>query len=351
MAGSFANQLLRWYPEHARELPWVGEKDPYRVWLSEIILQQTRVEQGLNYYLRFIDTFPDVQSLATAPETLVMKLWEGLGYYSRARNMHATAKLIAHDLNGVFPDTLEGLTALKGIGPYTARAILSYAFHKPYAVADGNVFRILSRVYGIATPVNTPAGKSELEQLAQKLVDKSQSHVYNQAMMDLGATICKPRNPVCQLCPLANRCHAKKQGVQDAFPVKTAKAARRRRYFHFFIVRSKSDVFIQQRPAGDIWQQLWQFPVVETGSASTLSQVLQLASAKAYGLQDLKFNRVDMQKQILTHQELHCSFYVLDKPVVKTKKLPGCIQVRIEKLNQYAFPGAIRSFLKRNTYF
>ncbi|HRG85853.1 MAG TPA: A/G-specific adenine glycosylase, partial [Chitinophagales bacterium] len=195
MRKTFTQKLFRWYSLYKRNLPWIGSNDPYKVWLSEVILQQTRVEQGLSYYQKFVKKYPDIQQLANSPHDEVMKMWEGLGYYSRARNMHSTAKQVVEELNGRFPDTYEGLIQLKGIGQYTAHAILSYAYKKPFAVVDGNVLRVLARYFGIREAIDTPKGKSLIQQQADSLLDKKEPDVFNQAMMDFGALICKPRQP------------------------------------------------------------------------------------------------------------------------------------------------------------
>jgi len=351
MAPSFARTLLRWYDANARALPWVGETDPYKVWLSEIILQQTRVEQGTAYYLRFIEAFPTVRHLAEAPETRVLKLWEGLGYYSRARNLHATAQLITREHGGRFPDTLEGLLHLRGIGNYTARAILSYAFRKPYAVADGNVLRILSRYRGISEPIDKPAGRNKLEALADELLDPARPHLFNQAMMDLGATVCKPRNPDCDACPFRKTCHAAKHGVTHLLPVKSAKTPRTKRYFAFFILKGKGKIALQQRTGSGIWRNLWQFPATESDRQYTLSQLRKSTAFAEAGIPDLPYTKAGTEKQILTHRELHCTFYVAEVADWRKVHGPDWKIVETKNLHDHAFPGAIRTFLQRNLYF
>ena len=225
----FAHLLLKWYAAHKRILPWRDVNDPYKIWISEIILQQTRVAQGYDYFVRFINRFPDVKSLAAAKEDEVLKLWQGLGYYSRARNLHAAAR----SMGGVFPRTYEGVRALKGVGDYTAAAICSFAYNMPYAVVDGNVYRVLARVFGIDTPIDSPSGKKEFSALAQELLDKKNSGDYNQAIMDFGATCCTPQSPQCGTCPMKRFCLAYKENLQDVLPVKSQKTKISARYFHY----------------------------------------------------------------------------------------------------------------------
>ena len=252
----FAETLLRWYAENGRDLPWRRTRDPYAVWLSEIILQQTRIAQGTAYWERFMERFPTVDALATAPEDEVMRLWQGLGYYSRARNLHAAAKQIV--ALGGFPSTLEGIRSLKGVGDYTAAAIGSIAFDLPAAVVDGNVYRVLSRCFGIATPIGTTAGKHEFTALAQSLLPENQASAFNQAMMDFGAMVCTPASPSCEACPLAPRCDALRTGRVGLLPVKKAPVPVKVRYFDYVYVRCGGFTAIRRRGPGDIWQGLWE---------------------------------------------------------------------------------------------
>lgn len=259
----FRHKLLTWHAGHQRPLPWKGERDPYKVWLSEVILQQTRVEQGLPYYERFTAAYPTVRQLAEAPQDEVFKLWEGLGYYSRARNMHAAAKHIATEFGGVFPDTYAGIRALKGVGDYTAAAIASFAFGLPHAVLDGNVYRVLARFYGIETPVDTPAAKREFSALAQRLLDTKEPGAYNQAIMDFGAGHCTPRQPACVECPLAEHCSAFKNGAVPRLPLKNRAVPKQHRFFVYAVFYQNGNVWVRQRKVGDIWQNLYEFPLLE----------------------------------------------------------------------------------------
>lgn len=244
-------------------MPWKGERDPYKIWLSEIILQQTRVEQGLPYYEKFVAAYPTVMHLAAAPEDEVLKNWEGLGYYSRARNLHTAAKYIAGSLAGRFPDTYEGIRALKGVGDYTAAAIASFAYDLPYAVLDGNVYRVLARFSGDDTPIDSPAGKKVFSSLAAALLDTTRPAAYNQAIMDFGATHCTPRQPACPVCPLQERCVAFQSGQVNKLPVKSKTAEKKDRFFVYAVFYHGDYTWVRQRGEKDIWQNLYEFPLLE----------------------------------------------------------------------------------------
>jgi A/G-specific adenine glycosylase len=277
---NITESLLGWYAQNKRPLPWRETREPYKVWLSEVILQQTRVAQGTDYYHRFLLAFPDVQSLASASEQEVLKLWQGLGYYSRARNMHHTAKEIVEKYNGIFPQTAAGLKKLKGIGDYTAAAIASICFDEPTAVLDGNVARVISRLYAIDTAVDSNSGKSILTDLANLLLDVNQSGTFNQAMMELGALVCSPRTPACKTCPLAFGCEALKQNRTGDFPVKTPKKVATVRYMNYlvisFVQNGKELVLMRKRTGNDIWKNLYDFPCVETENSIETTDLLVL---------------------------------------------------------------------------
>lgn len=262
-AHNFTATLLAWAATRDRPMPWKGESDPYRIWLSEVILQQTRVEQGWPYYLRFIAAYPTVHQLADAPEDDVMKRWEGLGYYSRARNLHATAKQVVHTWGGQFPDSYAGLLTLKGVGEYTAAAIASFAYQLPHAVLDGNVYRVLARYFGIETPTDSPAAKREFSALANHLLDPQQPAAFNQAIMDFGATVCTPARPLCPACPFQQTCSAYQTGRVEELPHKAKPAARRQRFFVYAVFRHQDHTFVRQRQERDIWQKLYEFPLLE----------------------------------------------------------------------------------------
>lgn len=325
-------------------MPWKGEKDPYRIWLSEIILQQTRVEQGLEYYNNFIKTYPGIHQLAKAPEEKVFKLWEGLGYYTRCRNLIATARYISKDLKGKFPETYEEIKALKGIGPYTAAAISSFAFNLPYAVVDGNVFRVLSRIFGIDTPVDSTQGKKIFGELADKLIDKKQPGLYNQAIMDFGAVICKPA-PLCDQCVFKKNCYAFLHNRINELPVKEKKISNKKRWFYYFVLEYGDEIAIRQRTGKDIWQQLYEFPMIETDKEQPVKNFLLQAEEKEW-LQKKKYNIIavsPLYKQQLSHQLIAGRFIrisVEKKPTLKNDWL----WLAKQKLARHAFPKFINQY-------
>ena len=268
----FRTNLLAWAATHLRPMPWKGERDPYKIWLSEIILQQTRVEQGLPYYEKFVAAYPTVTDLAHAPEDELFKLWEGLGYYSRARNLHFTAKYIAGELGGHFPDTYETIRSLKGVGDYTAAAIASFAYNLPHAVLDGNVYRVLARFFGIETPTDRPGAKKEFTRLANALLDTRQPGVFNQAMMDFGATLCTPKQPGCKTCPLQTQCVAWQTGKVQELPLKSRTLVKKERFFCYAVFNAGPDVFVRKRAGKDIWRGLFEFPAIEWNSRPELPE-------------------------------------------------------------------------------
>ena len=270
----FSKILMDWYEPDARPMPWKAEKNPYLVWLSEVILQQTRVEQGLPYFQRFKNRYPAVEDLANAPEDELMKLWEGLGYYSRARNLHSTAKFIANVLNGIFPTAYNDILKLKGVGPYTASAISSFAFGLPHAVVDGNVYRVLSRIFGIDDAIDSTKGKNNFNSLAQELLDKENPAEYNQAIIDFGAIQCSPKSPSCEDCPFNGQCFAFLNNQVDLFPVKSKKIKKKTRFFNYLILNSNDKLLIGKRSEKDIWRNLYEFPIIETNSLITIQELL-----------------------------------------------------------------------------
>ena len=311
---AFLQKLYSWYDDFGRTLPWRGIDDPYRIWLSEIILQQTRIEQGRGYYLRFVEAFPTVTDLAAASEEQVLRLWQGLGYYSRARNLHAAAQYIATECGGVFPSTYEGILKLKGVGRYTAAAIASFAFRLPHPVIDGNVYRFVSRLYGIATPIATDAAYKEFESLLQKQIDRQRPDRFNAALMDFGSLQCKPQ-PDCMTCPFADECVALRSGRVDVLPVKSPKAKPKDRWFYYFDLRWREDgaekTLMEQRDGKDIWRGLYQFPLMETDKELTDKQ-LQEASAR-YAQENFQFSIFNFQfsppfLHQLTHRTIHARF-------------------------------------------
>ena len=331
-------------------MPWKGEKDPYKIWLSEIILQQTRVEQGLNYYNNFIKTFPDVHKLAKAPDSKVFKLWEGLGYYTRCRNLIATARYISKELKGKFPSVYEDIKALKGIGPYTAAAISSFAFNLPHAVVDGNVFRVLARIFGIDKPVDSTEGKKLFTALADELLGKKEPGLYNQAIMDFGAVVCKPAAPLCITCIFKKQCVAFLQNKINEFPVKEKKISIRKRWFYYLVVEYNNEIAIRQRTEKDIWQDLYEFPLIETAGEMDKKKILQAAEKKKW-LTKKNYELLTVSplfKQQLSHQFIAGQFIKIrlkKKPAVKNNWL----WVSKNKAGKYAFPQFINQYLREKT--
>ncbi len=339
---SFSKKLLEWYNPSTRNLPWKLTNDAYKIWLSEIILQQTRVEQGTPYYLAFIQKYPTVKKLATAPLDDVLKLWEGLGYYSRARNLHVAAKQVMELHHGHFPTTYENIIALKGIGNYTAAAIASFAYNLPHAVVDGNVYRVLSRVFGIETPIDTTEGKKQFEQLAHQLLDKKNPAIYNQAIMDFGALVCKPQNPLCVQCPFSSECKALELDKISLLPIKAKKLIKTERHFHYFVLYDAESIFIKQRIGKDIWNGLFEFPVEEANGQWSIENSMILSKINH---QPSDVDQSLVYKQTLTHQFINAHFYE-----IKLQKLPE-LDISYQKIQKksilyYAFPKIVRSYLE-----
>ncbi len=343
MAG-LDRDLQRWYAVHKRELPWRETRDPYAVWLSEIILQQTRVDQGLPYYLRFLDAYPTVMDLARATEDEILKLWQGLGYYSRARNLHATARLVAEIFDGRFPDTYAGLRALKGVGEYTAAAIASISFNLPHAVVDGNVFRFLSRLYGITTPTNTQAGKKEFSSLAHDILDRENPGEHNQAIMEFGALFCVPKNPDCDSCIFRNRCVAFQNSFVNHLPVKDRKQKIRQRYFNYLLIREHDHIYIRKRTGNDIWKNLYEFPLIETHDKTEVTD-LQNQLHVILGDRETGISKItSWQKQVLSHQAIHYRFIYIQANG-KKYNLAHFIKVNQKDIFNFAVPKPIEKEL------
>jgi A/G-specific adenine glycosylase len=348
----FAKKLLKWNKkDNTRSMPWKGEKDPYKIWLSEVILQQTRVEQGWAYYEKFIKAFPTVQELAAAPLQKVFKLWEGLGYYSRCRNLIETAKKITDDYQGEFPADYLAIRELKGIGPYTAAAIASFAFNLPYAVVDGNVFRVLSRYFGDNTPIDTAGGKKKYTELAASLLDTGQPGIYNQAIMDFGAVICKPQNPLCNTCIQRPDCKAFKNKLTAVLPVKEKKIVKRKRWLYYFIISTKDDkTYIRQRTEKDIWEDLFEFVLWETDQPVYSGEILQSGFARElFGNTKLTVKHISkIYRQELSHQTIQGQFITVtaERPLVKLKSY---VLVNKQKMTEYAFPKFINAYLQDPT--
>jgi A/G-specific adenine glycosylase len=343
----FTRKLMRWNTtENNRSMPWKGEKDPYKIWLSEVILQQTRVEQGLAYYNKFIETFPTVKKLASAPEEKIFKLWEGLGYYSRCRNLIATAKIIDREYKGRFPDAYEKILALKGIGPYTAAAIASFAFKLPHAVVDGNVLRVLSRYFGISTPIDSTSGKKLYNQLADSLLDQENPGTYNQAIMDFGAVVCKPQNPLCSICPQKEDCRAFQHAWVNDLPVKEKVLKKTTRYMYYFMISVNGKTFVKKREAKDIWQNLHQFVLQERDepvewTQKNIKDVVSSFINKPFQLQEIS----TVVKQQLTHQLI---IGQLIRITVQTPiDIPGYDLLTEREIKKLAFPKFINTLMQQ----
>jgi A/G-specific adenine glycosylase len=341
---NFVRELMRWNNfENNRQMPWKGEKDPYKIWLSEVILQQTRVEQGLKYYQNFIEAFPNVNALARAPETKVFKLWEGLGYYSRCRNLIQSAKFISKEQKGVFPDKYDDILSLKGVGSYTASAIASFAYNLPYAVLDGNVFRVLSRVFDIETPIDSTEGKKMFSALAQKILPKAKAGVYNQAIMDFGAVICKPF-PLCDECFFNKECLAYLKGKQDLLPLKEKKTKIRKRWLNYFIIQYNNEILIQQRTVKDIWQGLHQFVLIETEKGFKKKK-LEVLFQKQYGIENYSIQKEWKETQQLSHQTICFHFFVAR--IQRKRKVENYHWIKLSPVLELAFPKTLQQVLRK----
>lgn len=341
----FSKTIINWYSEHKRNLPWRKTKNPYFIWLSEIILQQTQVKQGLPYYNRFVETFPTVFDLANAPEETVLKLWQGLGYYSRARNLHATSKYIAEALNGVFPNTFADLIKLKGVGDYTASAIASIAFGEPTAVVDGNVYRVLSRYFNIDTPINSTAGIKAFKTLATELIDHSQPATFNQAIMEFGARQCRPKNPDCMFCPLQTGCLAFNKGKVSDLPVKLKKTKVKQKFFNYLVlIDSKNKTLFEKRTGKGIWQNLYQFPLVETEQSLQPEDFSDIennySKLKQHTFDYSLYNTEDIVHK-LSHQHLYTKFWILEIDGTLDNSIP------LKQTLDYPVPVLISDFLER----
>lgn len=343
---------MQWHhTANVRQMPWKGIKDPYKIWLSEIILQQTRVEQGTAYYEKFIHTFPTVSDLAIAKDEVVFKLWEGLGYYNRCKNLLATAREIVRDYDKKFPNNYDALLTLKGVGPYTAAAIASFAFQLPYAVVDGNVFRVLSRYFSIQLPIDTTEGKQYFHQIANKLLDKSEPALYNQAIMDFGATVCKPLAPDCLECPLNKHCKAFKDMLVNQLPIKEKRLLKKKRNFNYFIIEYKNKLLVQKRIRKDIWENLFEFYLLESDELLHWNEITILEFLKNHlGIDTAILKEQSIVfKQQLTHQQITAKFIhieLLQLPI-HLKKLQWQSK---QKLTELPFPKIINEWLSSTAF-
>ncbi len=347
---SFSEKILLWYSGNKRSLPWRSTRDPYKIWLSEIMLQQTRVAQGLPYYLKFNEAFPAVEHLANASEEQVLKLWQGLGYYSRARNLHATAKMVVEDYGGHFPNTYKELLNLKGVGDYTASAIASICFDELQPVVDGNVYRVLARYFGVDTPINSTSGVKYFKQLAREVMNTENIRDYNQAIMEFGAIQCAPKNPKCSNCPLNESCVALQKNLVDLLPVKINKTKVKKRYFNYLVMLdTENQIKLQQRRGKGIWQNLWEFPLFETKTESNMSEIKHHLTSN-FGLgssTEISLHNEDQIVHKLSHQHLYTKFWIVKADV----RFDDGIALR--KLDEFPVPVLIADLIKtlKNSYF
>lgn len=344
-----SKMLMNWYNDNKRELPWRQTTDPYKIWISEIILQQTRVAQGLDYYIRFINRFPTIELLAEAKEEEVLKYWQGLGYYSRARNLHATAQTIVAQFGGVFPSSYENILSLRGIGEYTAAAIVSFAWNMPYPVVDGNVFRVLSRLFGLDIPIDSSKGKKEFSKLAYVIMDEENALLHNQAIMDFGALVCTPQTPSCQNCPFTNKCIALAADDIQRYPVKQHKTKSRDRFFHYFHIERDDFTYLYRRNDKDIWKGLFEFPLIETDGAVDFSELMETSDFKELFLTKDRLGIslvLDKKKHVLSHQVIYATFYRV-KISDYYPSLDCFIQIKSDDLQHYAIPRLIHIYLEK----
>lgn len=341
----FTKTIIEWYEVNKRELPWRESSDPYLIWISEIILQQTRVVQGYDYFLRFTKRFPDIQTLADADEDEVMKYWQGLGYYSRARNLHAAAK----SMGGVFPKSYQEVLALKGVGEYTAAAICSFAYGMPYAVVDGNVYRVLARYFGIDTPIDSTEGKKLFAALADEMLDKKHPATYNQGIMDFGAIQCTPQSPNCMFCPLAESCSALSKGQVGQLPVKQHKTKTTNRYFNYLYVRAGAYTYLHKRTGNDIWRNLFELPLIETSGAVSEEEFLSLPEYRALLAPEEHpvIRSVCREvKHVLSHRVIYANFYEVILPE-NSKSFASYQKIKTEDLGQYAVSRLVHTFIEK----
>jgi A/G-specific adenine glycosylase len=331
----FQHKLAEWHLENRRDFPWTRTRDPYRIWLSEIILQQTRVSQGLPYYERILSQFPTVQELAQADDNVFFKAWEGLGYYSRARNVLHTARWVTNENQGVFPSSYEDLLKLKGVGPYTAAAIAGFAFSYPRAAIDGNGLRVFSRIFDIADPIDEARVKEAIQTAADVLIYPEDPGAFNQAIMDLGSLVCTPANPACIICPLSDICLSNRHGTQAQLPVKKSKQPRKKRFFEYNWCEKQGKVLVREREEADIWRNLFEFPGCEREETAFYEKSIEKQGSEVPVI-------LFEGKQILSHQEIHVR--ILDRSSEFEKWAESCMRIELTELKSLPFPKILRSF-------
>jgi len=341
----FKAELIQWYEQNKRELPWRNTADAYTIWLSEIILQQTRVQQGMPYFYRFLEKYPTVSDFAGASEDDILKLWQGLGYYSRGRNMLKTARLVQEKHLGIFPQSYDQLIKLKGIGEYTAAAIASFSANEARAVVDGNVYRVIARYFGIDEPINSTKGKKKFQLVADDLLNKKMPGSHNQAMMEFGAMLCKPKNPACGICPVRGGCYAFLHNAVNSLPVKLNKIKIRERYFNYFLVADEHKVLMNRRDDKDIWANMYDLPLIETTAQVSRTELLSLTQVnEIFGNQLVISDVSPIKKHILTHQHLFVRLITLQSKPIKLNE--RWFFTPVENLSNLAIPKIVFIFLK-----
>jgi len=340
----FSRNLLNWYRENHRALPWRSTTDPYKIWLSEVILQQTRVDQGMAYWERFVERWPTVATLASAQENEVLKAWQGLGYYSRARNLLKAAQQVVNEFDGKFPDNHVDLLKLKGVGDYTAAAIASISFHRAEAVVDGNVYRVLARAFGIGAPIDSTAGRKQFKELATELLDAKHPGDHNQAVMELGATVCAPKDPDCKHCPVQAKCIAFTTGTISSFPLKQGKTKTRDRFFNYLHISEGNGIHMRQRTGKDIWTGLYELPLIESAKPLT-KRTLVTAIGKTFGPGWTVTRKGEVPRHVLSHQVIHAVFWSVDPPK-KFAPSKDWELVPLKKLKKLAVPRLIERWME-----
>lgn len=357
---NFSEKIIHWYQNHKRDLPWRNTSDPYLIWLSEIILQQTRIDQGLNYYLKFRNTFPRVGVLAKAPEDTVLKLWQGLGYYTRARNLHKAAKQIVDEHNGEFPTKYEDVLALPGVGSYTAAAITSMAFGTVIPVVDGNVMRVISRVFGVETAIDTAKGKKEITALMENHIDKKDPGTFNQAVMEFGALYCKPASPACNKCIFSKTCFANKHSKVSKLPTKIGKVRIKKRFFSYFVLIDNSALktWFVKREQKDIWQNLYEFPLIEGDSLMSVNHVKRIVKETEIDHKEFVAGlKTTDYRHILTHQQINARFFVIQiseknaGKLLKALEIGNAMQIKIQNLENYPVSRLTERILSENKIY